>query len=522
MAGKVNLDALIPREDFDITDPSRPVGTRKLTLSANDLKYHEFFHSVLRKPDFQRETSEWSSNKVIDFIESFLTGELIPAVILWQNPSYTFVIDGAHRLSALAAWINDDYGDGDISKEFYESIIPEEQLDIAVKTRIVVNKKLGSYKDHVLALQSPIKAKPEVQDRARQLGTLAIALQYVEGDANKAENSFIKINQNPSTIDATELKVIQARRKPIGIAARAIARAGKGHKYWSKFTPSNIEQLEQLSKEVNQLLFQPKLPHGPLKTLDLPMAGEAYAAQSLPLILEFIELINRSTPTIGEVDTDGIKTITCLNKCKKLAEMIDSSDPGSLGLHPAVYFYAPNGRHKVASFLAIASLLLDFKKSDFPRFTSVRGLFETLLIQYDYLIQQIVRQRRGATAGIPVIKEFYIACITALASGKTVENTIDEVLKSGQFGKLTTEYDETADIGDFSKGAKSQVFLREALKSAMKCPICHGYLHLNAMSVDHIVRVEDGGSSSTYNGQITHPYCNTGYKEMLNAKGTQI
>jgi hypothetical protein len=30
---------------------------------------------------------------------------------------YIFVIDGGHRLSALRAWMEDDYGDGTISLE---------------------------------------------------------------------------------------------------------------------------------------------------------------------------------------------------------------------------------------------------------------------------------------------------------------------------------------------------------------------------------------------------------------------
>ena len=42
-------------------------------------------------------------------IESFLDGELIPAVILWQSATHIFVIDGGHRLSALLAWAHDDY-----------------------------------------------------------------------------------------------------------------------------------------------------------------------------------------------------------------------------------------------------------------------------------------------------------------------------------------------------------------------------------------------------------------------------
>ena len=37
----------------------------------------------------------------------------------------------------------------------------------------------------------------------------------------------------------------------------------------------------------------------------------------------------------------------------------------------------------------------------------------------------------------------------------------------------------------------------------------------NAMSIDHIIRKEDGGASIDSNAQVTHPYCNTGYKEHM-------
>src|SRR5262245_4755421 len=144
MATKVDLDALIPREDFEVLDAKSDSGTRKDTISANDLKEREFFFSVLRKPDFQRETNEWDGQKITDFVKSFLDGDLIPAVILWRTEgSYTFVIDGSHRLSALAAWVNDDYGDGQISRRFYELVIPEDQISVAKRTRILIEKQIG-------------------------------------------------------------------------------------------------------------------------------------------------------------------------------------------------------------------------------------------------------------------------------------------------------------------------------------------------------------------------------------------
>ena len=75
---------------------------------------------TLRKPDFQRETASWEPQVVADLIGSFLDGDLIPSIILWRSPDTgnIFVIDGAHRLGALIAWVQDDYGDKELSRTF--------------------------------------------------------------------------------------------------------------------------------------------------------------------------------------------------------------------------------------------------------------------------------------------------------------------------------------------------------------------------------------------------------------------
>jgi hypothetical protein len=48
-----------------------------------------------------------------------------------------------------------------ISKLFYDGVIPDEQLEIAAETRKLINKKVGSYNDFRLALTHPEKLKPE-------------------------------------------------------------------------------------------------------------------------------------------------------------------------------------------------------------------------------------------------------------------------------------------------------------------------------------------------------------------------
>jgi hypothetical protein len=70
----------------------------------------------------------------------------------------------------------------------------------------------------------------------------------------------------------------------------------------------------------------------------------------------------------------------------------------------------------------------------------------------------------------------------------------------------------------FSTQVKSGLVIQELLGRAHPCPICCGLVPTQAISVDHIQRAEDGGPSTADNAQLTHPYCNTGYKEGMRAR----
>jgi len=212
------------------------MGRSILTIGIRDLEQSSFFYPFLRKPDFQRETNEWDAEKICEFIESFLDGDLIPAVILWRSSSsYFFVVDGSHRLSSLLAWINDDYGDGKISKQFYDGNISDEQKEAAKETRKLIKDQIGAYKDYQSLTSQSDRINSKMLERARNLGASAISLQWVEGDASKAEDSFFKINQKAAPISETEMRLLQARKTPNGVAARAIVRSGNGHTADSRY-----------------------------------------------------------------------------------------------------------------------------------------------------------------------------------------------------------------------------------------------------------------------------------------------
>jgi hypothetical protein len=512
----VSLDALIPREAFEIKDQQeRNMGRSILTIGIRDLEQSSFFYPFLRKPDFQRETNEWDAAKICEFIESFLDGDLIPAVILWRGSSHYFVVDGSHRLSSLLAWINDDYGDGKISKLFYDGNITDEQKEAAKETRKLIKEKIGAYKDYQ-SLTSQGQVNPKMLERARNLGASAISLQWVEGDARKAEESFFKINQKAAPISETEMRLLLARKTPNGVAARAVVRSGNGHKYWSDFSEKKQDEIETVAQEIHQLIFQPQLSN-PIKTLDVPIVGNLSSSDKLELILEFINIVNNiSTDNqLGE-DSTGDKTLELLKKCKKVAQRINSSDPSSLGLHPIVYFYTQQGKPKIGSFYGVVSLILNLEQTkSWSKLIKVRKDFEWVIWNYD-MVPQLVAKKSDALQARELVRDFYLEVINKLSGGIDKKNAIAEI-RAGDKRFATLKISKKADTGEiqskeFSRETKASAFIRDAIPGCPVCKICGGYLPSRFNSIDHITRKADGGLGTLKNAQLTHPYCNTTYK----------
>jgi hypothetical protein len=287
----VNLDALIPREDFEVISTEESQGLPPSSIQIRNLERNDFFYNVLRKPDFQRETSSWSPTKICDFVRTFLSEDLIPAIILWRSGKNVFVIDGSHRLSALIAWVHDDYGAGSVSRGFFQNFIPPEQKKAAERTKRQIDKEIGTYEEHKRAVEYPDQSRPEVAARAKRMGAIGIQLQWVTGNATKAEASFFKINQAATPIDKTELRILKARVKPNALSARVITHNATGHKYWRKFSEARQAEIEGLGRNIYETIFIPPL-NTPIKTLDIPIGGRGYGAQSLPLIFELVNLAN--------------------------------------------------------------------------------------------------------------------------------------------------------------------------------------------------------------------------------------
>ena len=235
--------------------------------------------------------------------------------------------------------------------------------------------------------------------------------------------------------------------------------------------------------------------------------------------LDFLNIVNNidlNKVVVIDDDINGEKTIVFLKKVRKLAYRLNSNHPSSLGIHPIIYCYSRDGRHRTVSFFALVDFVMELeKRTKINEFIDTREKFEDFLLSYDYLIKQIYEKSRDIQKSYKIISYFLQEAITHLKNGKSNHDTAREIASTDKFkyltvGELIIPNDSFSK--DFDKNQKSEIFLNEALQNPPKCKICNGMIHKNSISIDHIQRKADGGFATSDNGQITHPYCNTTYK----------
>ncbi|GBF25274.1 hypothetical protein MnTg02_00304 [bacterium MnTg02] len=520
----VNLDALIPREDLAApAESGADIGDIKIA----DLK-PGLIYSWLRKPDFQRETVNWTPEQVAVLIETFAKGDIIPAIILWQNGQRIFVIDGAHRLSTLIAWAQDDYGAGTLSAKLYQNSIPEQQRAMHNATKELIADKVGSYQDHEIAAQFQKADDPELLKRSATIGFKGISVQWIKNaNVEQARNAFFRINQGGTEIDATETRILRAKNSALAIASRAISRAGTGHNYWKKFELPAREEIESLGADIHNLLFKPDL-HVPIKTLDLPLAGFGYGTNVLPFAFDLISLVNAlaipdSTSRKKSIsddfpdDLNGKETVQYLRATKEWVELLLSDKKPSLGLHPALYFYTPAGAFQSAALLNMLSWMMQLKeKNEISKFRKVRGSFEQMILDHPILSKPAVHKLGSGGRSRKRMTLLYQRMLELLSAGSAPKASWETIIKEADFAFLATDDQDQKQKRKegtagkrFSRGAKSAGFIEQSLPNVPRCDLCGGLMHVNGMVSDHIEVRSQGGMSASSNVRTVHPKCNS-------------
>lgn len=532
----VNLDAMIPRGDFE-SGPETDGGvySSDFAITLAELEKGKTAFSVLRKPDFQRETKEWKPEMVVELVKNFLDKELIPSIILWKSPTnLVYVIDGAHRLSALVAWVNDDYGNGKLSQAFF-STIPNAQRKTHAYTKELIESTVGSY-----AYLSALPGKPEEGTqielvRGRGIAGAQIASQLITNpDPAKAEASFYRINQGGAIINDDELEIIRARRWPQAMAARALLRAGTGHKYWKKFTSEIRAEIESIAKQCFDALYEPELPDT-FRTLDLPLAGRGYTSEALGLLYQYVHIANgikrepikkrgkakEFTPLPKDdpqADKMGETVVLFLKQSRDLAMEISSKDQGSLGLHPAVYSYTATSKFLTSAFFAQALFFKEIKGTiGFLEFTKQRERFEDFLVKYKYFVNRISHDFGAGMRSAEPLLHLYRTILQRVTAGDSEEAILtvlfDDPRIKDSLPRESLDYRHTTSAVP-TKRAKSEANVRNALEAAERCPVCNARMHPHHRTIDHVIDRKNYGSGKPANLQPVHAFCN-GSKDAL-------
>ena len=509
MASPADLDAFIPRDDFfaESTQPNPFDEQEEFGL----VELETSLETLLRKPDFQRETAAWEPQRIKDFIKSFAEGDLIPAVIFWGSPTTgkIFVVDGAHRLSALLAWLKDDYGDKDISQKFFDYRPNTDQLKAAEITRTLIEREIGKYAD-IMKADKQRNALPRHAELCPIVKRKRITVQWIRGDASKAEDSFYKINLQSVRLDKTELHLIKSRRSPNAIATRAIVRGGTGHEYWKSFSPQNKSDTVKYARDINSTLFLPPLKQ-PIRSLDLPFGGQPYGGEGMRLTLELVEFANKAAKLDNR--KDGSPTVGYLQRTWKIVTRICGSDDTSLGLNPAVYVYShATGKHQPSAFMAIVRWIEDlYARNYIERFSSVRKDFEEFLINQESVFREIVSKKGSRSRAVPTIIALYQFTLDKFLEGKSSDEVLADLIADPLYGAYKAS---ASDVGleyglEISTEVKSQVFIREALSGAARCAICGSRLYPGKFNYDHIVEKRNKGLGEPKNVAPSHYYCNS-------------
>lgn len=517
VSNAVNLDALIKRADLAARGEE---GEDISSLSVTGLEPKGFLYPALRKPDFQRETASWTAEQVADLIGTFVRRDLIPAVILWRAGQHVFVIDGAHRLSALIAWVHDDYGDGTVSRAYFHDFISDDQRRAGSRTRDLVAATVGSYQDHRMAIDYPQNARADIAERAQRIGWQEVQAQWIRNaDHDKAEKSFFRINQGGTKIDPVEQRILKARGSASALAARAIIRGGTGNRYWNKFEPDAQQTIADLGRDNFKILFEPPLEL-PIKTLDVPLGGPGYGPKALPFVFDLVNLVNKAEAADASnrrvakdnlpVDETGDETARFLSATKTVLRRICSTHPSSLGLHPALYFYARSGAFQPGALFALIELLRGWETQQFLAFTTVREAFETFLLTHRGHTEAVRRLGSGSRSR-PRLVAFYQRVLADLQAGKSSDEIAKALASEDNFAFFITPPEDLLPMGEgsFTRDVKGAAFMQGALPSAPKCPTCRGFLHRNGMQVGHVQAKRDGGMGTLENSMMQHPFCNS-------------
>jgi hypothetical protein len=559
---KVHLDHLIPRlsirylvPKIETTDVSSHTNNSSNRVNDIHIRYNDIrgeWFEKLKKPDFQRETNAWTPFQCKEFIESVFQGQIIPSIILWKSPEtrMTYILDGAHRLSVIRAWMNDDWGDK--AAGYYERRDTDQIKIIANDVRSLIKASVGSFEDfknsynELQRLINQEKApKKEMSEKAFKQASFysevigsnsSLYAQWETGDYNSAEQSFLRINRQGQALDPWESTLIEYRKGSYSRTIMHIANGGENGHYWPKESLNeeqkrNVSNFPEIARYIYEKLFVPSF-NLPIQELTVPILVAPAYFQKHIYLLELIPLL-----VWNQIAPDAEDQITLLqsdyqaspeeviHNAQHILNMLNSkldhiagnsNNPLSLSLVPLLYWYNHRG-HFLRSLLYgfVYWLFSGTDKEIRDRkliFSAYRDKIEFILFEYKQEIAALAALSGAGLKATRSIATFFDQILLFLSENKKVninaEIINDKVLHLTQQNRKAKSI--AKDGRNFTKRDQTQSNIIELFNSSIKCHICGGIVNLKfgGIQYDHVKEFKQQKETDPLNMKPTHPFCN--------------
>lgn len=575
---RVYLDHLIERESFRYVRPVEDLPqilsspTRKLTLK--NLRDPERV-KLLRKPDFQRATWAWSPDDCIELLDSVIKYQVVPSIIMWASPlsGLDYILDGGHRISVVLAWLHDDWGDS--ATNDLRATTPEEAAmmrESLERVRFLVTSKIGKIEEYRAAEQLLFQIlqrrghpdqelDPKTYERAMFYQNLlkdniGFDIQYVVGNYEIAEESFLKINRSGRILSDWEKTLVQHRNSSFGRTVMAIANITSMDHYWPTIeggTPTitaineSIRHIQSNIKAIHGTLLLPEYKPS-IRTLEYPYLVALTRDLKPFYIAEFLTILSGKKGTEAEsekllkveqlftydansseefITNNGVRlSDTAIDALKHLWNPFphEPAPNQSLAIVAPLYFYSTNGRPVRGLLYGFLYWLLSGSDTIVRErkqvFSAYRGIFEDLLLEdKEQLIQRLSRNIGSGTEITLPVARYFQALLQLLVDhqGDTVSaafQTDYHALLSGDTARKHTT-PKVLKRRTFSQKQRNQILLSSLFGAAVRCEICGGILNpTGPIQHDHIQKVSHGGLTTTHNQRITHPFCNQNRDEI--------
>ena len=556
----VHLDHLIPREDIFYTHPKTGRGSERNVKKDEVIRYIDIqdgraLFSKLRKPDFQRQTNAWTPEKCVDFLDSILRGWLIPHIILWKKPGSEtrYILDGAHRVSVVKAWMEDDWGDSAKAKKHYARQDRDRIEEAAETTRELVNRRIGNYSEFQEELESLRELSEwdliKVTEQKRLLleffnsvDDTGLLIHWAENNSYEdVAQSFVRINRGGQPLDEFEVYLIENRKSALVRSIMSIAGAGSGNNWPSIDTLSSdlknmVASFPKLAANIHKRLFEPthELPPTDVNQPFMPtppyFRKHLYLREILPILANneivrgksgFVKMVSReeynaSPETVIRSSNKILSTTE--NKLKHLTS-ISNTEPLSLDIVPLFYWYNKRGQLVRALCYGFLYWMLSGSDEDIRTrkiiFSGNRDRFEYILHMLKPQIASLHFSGGAALNTTDKTAKFFQDLLDLLHQNWNIEpDALIEKVRAILGNIAQIEPEETmAAVSNRRSGRNTYIDthgkINRLFKTNHRCHICGGHIDWKrSHQLDHVKPYREEQATTPEGLEETHQFCN--------------